>query len=86
MEKLSKELDMKTEYYDENVSYYMADDVLKIICEIDCSIYDVDIVIDSIKFYELEKYNKFGKIISPFDIERRFISSIIYYLSLGFYD
>ncbi|MEI0494240.1 DUF4132 domain-containing protein [Brachyspira intermedia] len=86
MEKLSKELDMKTEYFDEYVSYYMADNVLKIICEINCSISDEDMIIDSIKFYELEKYNKFGRVISPFDIERRFISTMIYYLSLGFYD
>ncbi|ASJ22437.1 MolR family transcriptional regulator [Brachyspira hampsonii] len=86
MDKLSKELNIKIEYYNEYVSYYMADNVLKIICEIDCSMYDEDVLIESIKFYELEKYNKFGKIISPFDIERRFISTMIYYLSLGFYD
>ncbi|AUJ50930.1 DUF4132 domain-containing protein [Brachyspira hyodysenteriae] len=86
MENLSKELDMKTEYFDEYVSYYMADNVLKIICEINCHTYDEDIVIESIKFYELEKHNKFGKIISPFDIEKRFISTMIHYLSLGFYD
>lgn len=86
MEELSKDLDLKKEYYGEHVSYYMADNVLKIICEINCSIYDTDMIIDNIKFYELEKYNKFGKIISPFNIERRFISTMIYYLSLGFYD
>lgn len=65
---------------------YMADNVLKIICEINCHTYDEDIVIESIKFYELEKHNKFGKIISPFDIEKRFISTMIHYLSIGFYD
>ncbi|WP_295159748.1 DUF4132 domain-containing protein [uncultured Brachyspira sp.] len=86
MQKLSDELNIKTEYYNEQVSYYMPDNLLKIICEINCSIYDEDIIIDNIKFYRLENHNKFGKIISPFYIEKRFISTIFYYLSLGFYD
>ncbi|WP_300716181.1 DUF4132 domain-containing protein [uncultured Brachyspira sp.] len=86
MDKLSKELDIKIEYYNEYASYYLLDNVLKIVCEINCSIYDEDMIIDYIKFYELEKHNKFIKVISPFSVERRFINTMLHYLSLGFYD
>lgn len=85
MEKLSKELDMKVEYFEEHVSYYLLDDVLKIASEINCSLYDEDIEIDNIKFYKLEDHNRFGVNIHPQEISNRFISTLIYYLSLGFY-
>ena len=86
MDTLSKELDIKVEYYNEHVSYYMLDNVIKIACEINCSMYDEDMIIDNIKFYRLEKHNRFTKVISPFHIERRFICTMLHYLSLGFYD
>ncbi|WP_300370058.1 DUF4132 domain-containing protein [Brachyspira sp.] len=86
MDKLCKELDIKKEYYNEHVSYYILDNVLKIVCEINCGIYDEDMIIYNIKFYELEKHNRFTKIISPFNIEKRFINTMYHYLSLGFYD
>ena len=86
MDNLSKELDMKVEYFDEHVTYYLLDDVLKIVSEINCNLYDEDIEIDTIKFYKLEEHNKFGIQIPPMDIYPRFISTLIHYLSLGFYD
>ena len=86
IEELSKDLDIKTNYYDENVSYYILDDILKIVCEINCVAYDEDIIIDNIKFYKLEEHNSFKTLINPFAITPRFISTILHYLELGFYD
>ena len=86
MDKLSKELDIKAEYFNEYASYYLLDDILNIACEINCVLNEEDLVIDNIKFYELGEHNRFGNLLSPFDIAPRFISTMIYYLSLGFYD
>ena len=86
IEELSKDLEIKINYYNENVSYYILDDILKIVCEINCIAYDEDIIIDNIKFYKLEEHNLFKTLIDPFAIPPRFISTILHYLELGFYD
>lgn len=86
MDKLLKELDIKAEYFNEYASYYLLDNILNIACEINCVLNEEDLVIDNIKFYELGEHNRFGNLLSPFDIAPRFISTMIYYLSLGFYD
>ena len=86
IDELSKDLDIKSNYYNENVSYYILDDILKIVCEVNCIAYDEDIIIDSIKFYKLEEHNLFKNIINPLEIPARFISTILHYLELGFYD
>ncbi|WP_028329372.1 DUF4132 domain-containing protein [Brachyspira alvinipulli] len=86
IKELSKDLEIKINYYNENVSYYILDDILKIVCEINCIAYDEDIIIDNIKFYKLEEHNLFKTLIDPFAIPPRFISTILHYLELGFYD
>ena len=83
MDKLLKELDIKAEYFNEYASYYLLDNILNIACEINCVLNEEDLVIDNIKFYELGEHNRFGNLLSPFDIAPRFISTMIYYLSLG---
>ncbi|MEI0530198.1 DUF4132 domain-containing protein [Brachyspira pilosicoli] len=83
---LCRELDIKDTYFNDNASYMIFDDVLKIVCKINAYAYGEEIVLGSIEFYELDKNERLGKKINPFEISRKFVSSILYYLSLGLYE
>ena len=83
---LCRELDIKDTYFNDNASYMIFDDVLKIVCKINAYAYGEEIVLGSIEFYELEKNERLGKKINPFEISQKFVSSILYYLSLGLYE
>ena len=60
--------------------------MIKIVCKINAFAYGEEIVLGSIEFYELEKNERLGKKINPFEISQKFVSSILYYLSLGLYE
>ncbi|MEI0579889.1 DUF4132 domain-containing protein [Brachyspira pilosicoli] len=83
---LCRELDIRDTYFNDNASYMIFDDVLKIVCKINAFAYGEEIVLGSIEFYELEKDERLGKKINPFEISQKFVSSILYYLSLGLYE
>ena len=83
---LCRELDIRDTYFNDNASYMIFDDVLKIVCKINAFAYGEEIVLGSIEFYELEKNERLGKKINPFEISQKFVSSILYYLSLGLYE
>ena len=83
---LCRELDIRDTYFNDNASYMIFDDVLKIVCKINAFAYGEEIVLGSIEFYELEKDERLGKKINPFEIRQKFVSSILYYLSLGLYE
>lgn len=84
--KLCRELDIRDTYFNDNASYMIFDDILKIVCKINAYAYGEEIVLGSIEFYELEKNERLGKKINPFEISQKFVSSILYYLSLGLYE
>ena len=83
---LCRELDIRDTYFNDNASYMIFDDVLKIVCKINAYAYGEEIVLGSIEFYELERDERLGKKINPFEISQKFVSSILYYLSLGLYE
>ena len=83
---LCRELDIRDTYFNDNASYMIFDDVLKIVCKINAYAYGEEIVLGSIEFYELERDERLGKKINPFEISQKFFSSILYYLSLGLYE
>ena len=83
---LCRELDIRDTYFNDNASYMIFDDVLKIVCKINAYAYGEEIVLGSIEFYELERDERLGKKINPFEINQKFVSSILYYLSLGLYE
>ena len=83
---LCRELDIRDTYFNDNASYMIFDDVLKIVCKINAFAYGEEIVLGSIEFYELERDERLGKKINPFEISQKFVSSILYYLSLGLYE
>ena len=83
---LCRELDIRDTYFNDNASYMIFDDILKIVCKINAYAYGEEIVLGSIEFYELEKNERLGKKINPFEISQKFVSSILYYLSLGLYE
>lgn len=84
--KLCRELDIRDTYFNDNASYMIFDDILKIVCKINAYAYGEEIVLGPIEFYELEKNERLGKKINPFEISQKFVSSILYYLSLGLYE
>ena len=84
--KLCRELDIRDTYFNDNASYMIFDDILKIVCKINAYAYGEEIVLGSIEFYELEKNERLGKKINPFEISQKFVNSILYYLSLGLYE
>lgn len=83
---LCRELDIRDTYFNDNASYMIFDDILKTVCKINAYAYGEEIVLGSIEFYELEKNERLGKKINPFEISQKFVSSILYYLSLGLYE